>query len=373
MRQVYYSTGSKLLIASSEMLLVRVLGVQRSARVQSEFVQQIKHADATWFPNTATNYDEIKCLIPNTYFNVTTRNVSRFWPQQRLNMVFRDSVNMLHEILQKTPAALATRYRDYILGTTSGADSRLTIGYFKNFGTVPFYIYTIRNSKLSHNSKDIEIPAKLAQHMAIQHMVIEHYEHQDAQFRDIYCANNANFKPTYFEMAYNMFCEYPQQYLSVQSVMNEIARQRYAYVPYIPDVHDVKHFTDYGHLAFAHNEISEWIVGPRRVQKHMNLRVEDLFFMEQRMGRWNSTNRSDWDMIQEVFEPWNNRLIWLIAMSVHPKHKKHVDNDIYNALFALSWPGHNEVEIHRGHEVNYRKYRFRKALSKLKREILRRS
>ncbi|HOY37832.1 MAG: hypothetical protein KBB11_03030 [Bacteroidales bacterium] len=370
MRQIFHFIGGDVTLASTEMLLSVATGEQKSAFIQKEFVQKIINPDATWFPNTSTNFENIKCLISNTLYDIKNKKVSRFWPIERMELNYKDLIQNLHEILSKTPNAIQKRYPLLALGTTSGSDSRISVGYFMHNCSKEFIMYTIQNRKLTDESPDIRIPAALGRHLGIPHWVIRQTEEVDKDFEEAYRNNNANFKPTYYEMAYNLLAGYPQEYLSVQSVMNEIARQRYAYVPYNADLHDVRNFTDYGHLEFAGEEFKKWIVEPRQVYKDLKLQVEDLFFMEQRMGRWNSANRSDWDLVQEVFEPWNSRIIWLIAMSIHRRHKQHTKNHVYRDLFDLSWKAFNEVEINRGHQINYTRYRTKKLLSKIKRELL---
>lgn len=369
MLQIFYTIKDDLIISSSEMLLSQVLKFERSENVNKNFIRHFKNTDNLWFPNNSTNFDDVKCLLPNFYFECNSKNCVRYWPQYRLNLNYNEAISQINEILSKITISIQNKFKNIALGTTAGFDSRLTLGYFLKYQANEFVLFTTKHRSLNSESPDIAIPKTLGELLKIKHIVIEQQATIDKEFINTYLHNNANYKQTFVEMANNMYLGYPEKYLATQSVMNEIARQRYPYIPYCPDLHDVCHFTGYGSLPFAKDEFSKWLNEPRRIYKELNLHVEDLFFMEQRMGRWNSSNHSDWDMVQNVFEPWNIRELWLICMSIERKHKRHVENDIYRDLFKLVWPQYNFCKIEKSKQVNYFKFRAIKIISKAKRTI----
>lgn len=369
MLQLFYSINDELTISSSEMLLSQVLKSERSENVNKNFISHFKNTDNLWFPNNSTNFDDIKCLLPNYYFECNSRNCVRFWPQHRLILNYNEAILLINEILSKVTISIQNKFKNIALGTTAGFDSRLTLGYFLKYQINEFVLFTTKHRSLNSESPDIAIPKTLGELLKIKHLIIEQQPTIETEFINTYLHNNANYKQTFVEMANNMYLGYPEKYLATQSVLNEIARQRYPYIPYCPDLHDVCHFTGYGSLPFAKDEFSKWLNEPRSIYKNLNLHVEDLFFMEQRMGRWNSSNHSDWDMVQNVFEPWNIRDLWLICMSIGRKHKRHIKNDIYRDLFNLVWPQYNLYKIEKNKQINYFKFRSIKLISKTKRTI----
>jgi len=339
--------------------------------VQNSFVLKFndKSINEIWFPYNKTNYDEIKCLIPNYYLDILACKIYRFWPLKRYFYNYKDLISKLHEYLIGNVKSFSNQFDKIALAVTSGYDSRNTLGYFMNFSKADFILYTFKYQYVDDTSDDIVIPQKLSHYLNLKHLLISHYKDIDPEFEKIFSIHNAIVKPIFISIAYNMYREYPDDFISVQSVANEVVRQRYPYLPFIPDILDICHFTKFYNFKFAENAFKEWLDNTRKIAKDLKIKLEDLFFMEQRMGRWNSGNRNEWDIVQEVFEPWNVREIWLISMSIAGKYKKHNNNKVYYDLFKSSWKNYNIIEITTKKDINYKYYKFRKLLSKFKRII----
>jgi hypothetical protein len=90
--------------------------------------------------------------------------------------------------------------------------------------------------------------------------------------------------------------------------------------------------------AFAVKHFKKWLLQTTETATRHNVNVMDLFYLEQRMGNWYAMSQMEWDIAQEVFEPFNCRNLIAIFLSVADKYKRQPENRLYRMLIKELWP-----------------------------------
>src|SRR5258708_2619610 len=87
--------------------------------------------------------------------------------------------------------------------------------------------------------------------------------------------------------------------------------------------------------AFVLTAYDRWLAG---IDRSGNLDMFDLLFWEQRMGSWQAMAQLEWDIVQDVFTPFNCRNLLTHFLSVDRKYRIPQNPILYTELMRLLWP-----------------------------------
>jgi len=89
-----------------------------------------------------------------------------------------------------------------------------------------------------------------------------------------------------------------------------------------------------GH-PFASVSFDKWLGG---LERKTNIRLLDLFYWENRVGNWLTTCQAEFDTAwQDIFTPFNCRLLLMNMLSVPEKYRRPPDYLFYRKLIQSLW------------------------------------
>jgi hypothetical protein len=89
------------------------------------------------------------------------------------------------------------------------------------------------------------------------------------------------------------------------------------------------------HDSFAIKNLEEWLSD---ASKTYNINILHLFMWENREGNWQAMTQLEWDIVQEVFVPFNCRSLLTIILSLDEKYRMPPEYSFRTALIAKLWP-----------------------------------
>ena len=352
-RQAFYHLAEGVeIIASSEHLLASLFGLQRSERTVNEFFagHTPEFLTGCWFVGDSTIYDGVFCLVPSHALDIAARKQVRFWPLSRRRVHRQDreaNFEIIHNLIDKHFEALFHRFGEAALALTGGLDSRSSLAHCKPFKD-KILCYTVNTGQgtgvvaeadRSDRGLDYKVPGEITTAYGIKYALYDRIGKLPEWYVTEYNLNASLNRPVFQHMAYQMFNEgYPQHKVSIQSCINELSRSQYVHRPYRVKLKELANFTSMGHLPFVMKNLQSWYEGAVDLNNEYGTRIEDLFFLEQLMGRWSAMNRNEWDFVQEAFEPFNSRDLIFRIFCIDQPDRLRWPNKFYLYRFKRAWP-----------------------------------
>jgi hypothetical protein len=326
LRQVFYSqegAGTRF-CASQALTAERVLELQPDIAAK-EFLQTHfpRMNGEYWWPGDSTQFRGVKCLLPNHYLNLRSRKPHRYGIEKRLQLLSLERASTeAAEMLSYLVRSVARKY-EVALPLTAGWDSRVLLAACRAVGVVP-YCYTLKFGKLTDRSPDIAVPRELLARVGWQHHVISCSERPNTEFVDAY---RGSVDPAHIEacrLGYGLSQGYPKGMVSLSGHCGELGRCMYSLELNGEQLRakDLANLTGMDTTEFVLRELETWLENARRLAESSRIRLLDLFYWEQRAGRWAANGQSQWDLVHERFTAYNCRPLLLTLLSVEEKHRK---------------------------------------------------
>ncbi|MCC6345946.1 MAG: hypothetical protein IT388_02025, partial [Nitrospirales bacterium] len=325
-RQVFHSdmrrTG-ELWCASQPGLIADILRLEPD-REAMEFIRSFAEREKEyWWPGDASPYREVFHLLPNHFLDMRSGTVGRFWPQGNTERVsLEEAVHTAGELLSGLIRGASRRF-DLALSLTAGRDTRLLLASLKEISGRVFY-FTLLYWDLKKSSPDIRIPSLLLRGLGLKHAVIKCPPSMDEEFGSIYRRNVATAREAYGAIAQGLYYQYPQERVCVKGNAAGIAKSIYTYM--LPPERrgeevtaaTLAELTGMGDTAFALRALERWIRG---AEERYDIGLLDLFKWENREGNWQAMSQLEWDLVQEVFVPYNCRALLACMLSVDEEYR----------------------------------------------------
>jgi len=345
LRTVYYTKyNGKLFVGSQPLIFKQILPLKDGERLSSYFRSlYVKTNLIHWIPSGCSLYEEVHHLIPNHYLRFSTVEQIRYWPkrilpQKKVNEVLVEASNLLRDLM------IAANNRFKLAQTlTAGWDTRLLLSASKSISN-EIYFYSLQYRNLHLKSNDIKIPAKLLQFLGISHNLIDCRKSVPEAFCEIYQRNSL---PAHMDdwgnIAYGMIDSYPQDRVCVKGNCSEIARCYFyksgTHQPiFSPD--QIIALVDGWHtISFVRDQIATWFDRTSEVATESRMDLLDLFYWEHRMGSWQAQGQLEWDIVQEVYSPFNHRRLLELLLSTPSQLRSASTNySFYKMLIKVLWP-----------------------------------
>jgi hypothetical protein len=255
-----------------------------------------------------------------------------------------DALIKISSLLSATMIAANQRFQ-LAVTLTAGWDSRVILSACKPIAK-DIYFYTLQYRNLIDSSNDIQIPHDILEQLGYQHNVIDCRKPIDKNFAEIYTQNTDI--PHLFDwglIAYGMWPDYPQERVAVKGNCIEIGRCFYYKTGKHETIFSVEDLfslvTNYKSkwkdVEFVKKQVSEWFEEVKDSKTNKGYDLLDLFYWEHRMGSWQSQSQLEWDIIQEVFTPFNNRALWDTLLQTDPRYRCKPKYIFFRKLIQNLW------------------------------------
>ena len=344
LRSIFYGVTKQnnLWCGSSPTILSKELNVEVSDDIKKSFLNSsyVKGEGEYWWPGNTTAFENIFRVLPNHSLYLRTRATKRFWPMSMKRKVsLKDAVDQASFLLKGLLNAASSRY-NLAITMTAGIDSRTIFAASKNVAEKAYY-HSMLIYNLSENSKDVSIPSRLLSKLGYQHHVLDCAKAEpDKLFHFVYEQSNGPSHIAWEKMAYGLHRHYPQNYICVKGNISEIARCEY-HKYYHPTNISPKYLAGVVGMqdnSFATNAFEIWLNDIETLSKRTGYKILDLFYWEQRCGSWQATNQAEWDIVQEVFTPFNCRLLLEILLGVDEYQRKPPRFRLHKEIIKSLWP-----------------------------------
>lgn len=342
LRQVYYTrssgTGANW-CASDPGVIAEMLGLQED-REAKQFITSYEQVNKEyWWPGDTSLYGDVRKLLPNHYLDLTSYTCLRYWPRADLTeLPLAECVRRSSEILLGMMDSAERRFK-LALTVTAGWDSRVALAATRPISRDVLY-FTLMYWDMSPQSDDIHIPSRLLPKLGVRHHVITCPSTMDEEFASIYNKNVTNAHVVYGTIAQGLYNAFPQDRVMVKAVVSEVARCWYR--QRVPDAANatvnsrmLAEVVQMQPSTFVLTAFDRWLAGADRGR---NIDLLDLLFWEQRMGSWQAMSQLEWDIVQDVFTPFNCRTLLTHCLSVAPKYREPKDPILYSELMNRMWP-----------------------------------
>jgi hypothetical protein len=145
-------------------------------------------------------------------------------------------------------------------------------------------------------------------------------------------------------MAQSLYDCYPQGRVCVKGNASEIARVRFR----LPEGEEVtaerlaafsslvqQYSRELGENPYVIQAWKKWLL---RLGDIYNIHVLDLFYWEHWAGNFAAMSQAEWDIVQEVFTPYNCRSLLTNMLAVNEELRDHDETVFYRELINGLWP-----------------------------------
>ncbi len=286
-----------------------------------------------WFINDRTPYREIKCLLPNHYLDLRTGAAKRYWPIAGCiaSISVKESINLCKPILQNSIDAAAQRF-NLKMGISAGCDSRKSLAAAKG---VKDKIYFFTHTPMASKEVDMEIPARLLPRLGINHHKLVLQPMSD-EFREYYERSVTWTRERHGHIAYTALKHFGTEATVLNSNISEIS-QVYYWLPRSQiNGKGLGVATGLNH-PLAVSEFEKWLEEAKPACEDSKMNILVLFDFELR-GRWIAAAISEYDITYETFDPYNNRLLFCLELSVNERHRRGRRLDFHMKQIRNMWP-----------------------------------
>ncbi len=341
LRTVYYTKDEDNFYAASQPLLINEVIPLKKTKAHEEYFnsEYVATVREHYLPSGTTLYENIFHLVPNHYVKISEFEQKRYYPFQELKRRdYSEGVIEFSTLLKKIISA-ANNNMDLAFSLTAGWDSRIILSSCKDIvPNITFYTLKYRNMNDKH--MDIRIPMSLSKSLNLNFNILDCQKSITPEFAGIYRGNTdmAHIND-WGRIAFGMSKIYPQEKVAVKGSCSEIGR-----CACYPDGKHKANLTEndflqmengWEELDFIREEIRKWRESIKG--NSFNYLLLDLFYWEHRMGGWQAQSQLEWDIVQEVFTPFNSRELFDIMLSIDPLKRKCEKPSLYIDTMKYLW------------------------------------
>jgi len=85
---------------------------------------------------------------------------------------------------------------------------------------------------------------------------------------------------------------------------------------------------------FVLDQFDHWLDGARKARQATGISLQDLFYWEQRVGRWAANGQSQWDLVHERFTPFNCRPLLFALLGAPVSSRSWPDYKLYRRMIG---------------------------------------
>ncbi|MEE4195730.1 MAG: hypothetical protein V2J07_11080 [Anaerolineae bacterium] len=342
LRSLFYiaDPGSGFMAASQPNLITdyQPFEISESARAgfleTSAYTEQIEYM----LPSGFSLYDEIRHLVPNHYLDLSSRQQVRFFPVvEKPQFSLEEGVSIITDVFQNLMLAAAKRF-PLALAVTAGYDSRLMMSATRGIEDVKYY--TLQYYNLHEASTDIVVPHKVLEQVGRVHQVFDCTQPMPPAFAEIYHANVHYAHAAWGNIAYGLSQHFPADHIAVKGNCGEIGRRYYYKFDY-PSYDGVELLTrllHYEDTPFGQQVLADWYQEINPLVEKNGYELLDFLYWEFRQGSWQAMSQLEWDLVQEVFVPFNCRAVLHTMLGMDAVYRDAITSKVQRAVAQNLWP-----------------------------------
>ena len=340
LRQICYALDTehnRLWCASQVELLSQAAGLTPDAAALSFIETMAERNSAYWWPGDRLPFTSAKALLPNHRLNLLDGECQRYWPYSERESLSeseacRRACNKLSGVMRA-----ASNRSQLALGLTAGWDSRVLLAAARDIADSMTF-YTERSAQMATDHNDVVIPRKLARRFGLNHVEILAPDHATNDFVKQFNAHSWRPHPKFAAGAQADFEQFRQSYVAVVGNFSEVARLPYRnQQPKEPlDGRVLAQLIGMGGEEFAISALEEWLSAGRDLDGY---KVLDLFYWEQRVGRWLAGSFIEYDFAwKDLFVPFNIRSLLCDLLACDEQYRSLAAPHLYLEMMESLWP-----------------------------------
>lgn len=284
-----------------------------------------------WWPGDATQFRGVRALLPNHYLDLRAREAIRYSAERAIgDLALRDAAEIGAMYLSNLIQGAASRFQ-LALPLTAGWDSRAILAACHAVSVEP-HCYTLRFGAMTERSQDIKIPKQILAKLSWIHHVIDCKDQPSPEFVSVYKASADPAHDEACQLAYALLKEFPKERVTLSGHCSEIARCFYKTraAKITPEV--LANLTGMDHTPFVLGHFDRWLEGARNAFQSSGVPILDLFYWEQRVGRWAANGQGQWDLVHERFSPFSCRPLLFSLLSTPEKYRREPHHRLYHRM-----------------------------------------
>lgn len=352
LRQVCYAMDSahnQLWIGSQVDLLSEMTELVADPEALS-FIRAMGNKDPEyWWPGNRLPFAASRTLLPNHCLNLSDGECSRYWPRSVPETLSREECcRRVSNKLVGIMSAAQNRW-ELALGLSAGWDSRVLLaasrGIIENMT-----MYTVQTTTMAADHNDVAIPRRLAKHLGLNHVEIRHADHATEDFQELFRDHTWRPHQRFAAGAQAEFEQFRYAKVAVIGNLSEVAKLPYRHQLKVSDALDgemLATLVGMNGQKFATEAMEEWLASLHISQKKATgYDVLDLFYWEQRIGRWLAANLVEFDFAwQDILVPFNIRSLICDLLATDEKYRKPGTLHLYVEIMQSLWPEVLQVAI----------------------------
>jgi hypothetical protein len=291
-----------------------------------------------WWPGDSSPFAEVRCLLPSFFMSLRTGRCKRFWPTGPLGS--GDPEKVIELVAHRLPAMMRgiARRGNTEVSITAGLDSRMVLAASRDLIDELRFV-TVQQPGMPASHADLEIPRRLAGRLGFGHRILVSAGDVREGFRSAYRDGILFFHEKWLHDAQALFDAYGQEPAFVVGSMGEAARVfygRHLTPGSQPRAERLVQAAKLGAHPFALRHFQAWL---DTVERPYDLSVGDLFYVEQRAGRWLATSQLEFGQVwRDIFAPFNSREIVSSLLTVPAGLRREPESLLFKDLIARMWP-----------------------------------
>jgi hypothetical protein len=344
---VWTATPGTISCASDPSLLAEVWGFERDAEAATRYIDspEYRRQREAWWPGTSTPYREIQQLLPNHLLDLRRACPERYWPTDPIAGVSSDeAATGGAQLLQALVRAAANRF-PLALPLTAGWDSRLLYAATETTGSGCWH-YTLEHDGLNWGAQDLVVASELLRRRAHTQHVIHCPSRMSEAFAAVYGASVTSPHKLWGRMAEGLWEGYPSDRICMRGNVSEVARTYHRW-------HGDDRVTP-ADLAVCHaargnafviEQLAAWQREAEPVAARAGIHLLDLFYWEQKMGRWQAEYQLELDLVQETYTPYNHRPLLELLLGTPERSRRGPGYELHRRMIERLDPSLLDVPV----------------------------
>lgn len=289
-----------------------------------------------WWPGTSTPFAAVSQLLPNHALELTTGRVRRYWPTSpRRRVSLTDGTERAARLLAGIVAAAAGR-GGLAIGLTAGVDSRAVLAAARPFAGDVF-VYTMTGPVPGMVDRDAAVAERLAARVGLAHHRISCPSVMDPALAGLYRASTSTPHEAWEATVSGLFRAYPADRVALTGNCSEISRRGFRRIRPV-DVAGLARLENMVASPFARDRIGAWLREAELVPNALDYLLVDLYYWENRMGRWLASTHQEFDLVHETLAPFNCRAIAEALLGLDIADRDPPASRAHKRIVELLWP-----------------------------------
>lgn len=331
---VFYSTARGIALGSQPALVAAAVGSTPDPAAETMWatLREARAKGVIFLPGTLTTHRHVLPLVPNHQLDLTIAEGSaqvrhtRFWPfQDRVERT--DTSAVVDEFIDhfREHTRLLCQHGRTVLSLTAGLDSRTSlVGALPHLGPESF-TFTYLNPRDGYSkpgaADDVFVANALAHAVGVPHRVLRWRQPAPDGVFDEIVRRTYPVQPGSVGAAHAMWADLPADVFHLQSIGAELGTTFYTRRPDVPItpaelLHIVTNRADLP-AELAHEAFGDYLDYAQFTEAALGgYDFRDVFYWEQRMGKWGYRKYQDGDFSHRMLLPFNSRRLIEIMQSL---------------------------------------------------------